>query len=178
MIYNNAEMKENFSMSNYNGVNTSHSNDFDSLTGLISYDCFMERVDDIVRADLSGVAAGKYAFLYLDVLRFKVINDIFNVEEGDRLLIFIASHLMSLFSEDSIVTRVSSDRFAIFTKTENEQLEDNLNRYLFELSEYELPYEIVSNIGIYITSRTDLPAQAMLDRAILAHSTVKGDYIR
>ena len=178
MIYNNAEMKENFSMSNYNGVNTSHSNDFDSLTGLISYDCFMERVDDIVRADLSGVAAGKYAFLYLDVLRFKVINDIFNVEEGDRLLIFIASHLMSLFSEDSIVTRVSSDRFAIFTKTENEQLEENLNRYLFELSEYELPYEIVSNIGIYITSRTDLPAQAMLDRAILAHSTVKGDYIR
>ena len=138
-------------MSNYNGVNKNYNNEYDSLTGLITYEKFMETVEEMVKADLNGVAKGEYAFIYIDVLRFKIINDIFNVEEGDRLLIFIASHLMCLFSENSIVTRVSSDRFAIFTKTDSKQLEENLNRYLYELSEYELPYEIVSNIGIYVT---------------------------
>lgn len=156
---------------------TNYNKNYDALTGLIGFEYFKEKVKDIVDADQVGVENEKYSFIYLDVLRFKVINDIFGVEEGDKLLIYISESLKRLFETNSIITRINSDRFAVFSDKVGDELEKIIEKFLKKLSEYELSYEIVSNIGIYLTKRAGITAQSMLDRAILAHSTVKGDYI-
>ena len=156
---------------------TNYNKNYDALTGLIGFEYFKEKVKDIVDADQVGVENEKYSFIYLDVLRFKVINDIFGVEEGDKLLIYISESLKRLFETNSIITRINSDRFAVFSDKVGDELEKIIENFLKKLSEYELSYEIVSNIGIYLTKRAGITAQSMLDRAILAHSTVKGDYI-
>ena len=41
---------------------------------------------------------------------------------------------------------------------------------------YDLPYEIMCNMGIYVTGDMVLPAGMMIDRALLAQSTIKGSY--
>ena len=156
---------------------TNYNKNYDALTGLIGFEYFKEKVKDIVDADQVGVENEKYSFIYLDVLRFKVINDIFGVEEGDKLLIYISESLKRFFETNSIITRINSDRFAVFSDKVGDELEKIIEKFLKKLSEYELSYEIVSNIGIYLTKRAGITAQSMLDRAILAHSTVKGDYI-
>ena len=62
----------------------------DALSGLWERQAFCEKADQILSADREGAAAGSYAIAYFDVLRFKVVNDLFGKDEGDRLLRFIS----------------------------------------------------------------------------------------
>ncbi|MGN0606191.1 MAG: putative bifunctional diguanylate cyclase/phosphodiesterase [Oscillospiraceae bacterium] len=149
----------------------------DSLTGLITYNDFCDVVSKLIIADKQGVENGEYAFVYFDILRFKVINDIFGTEEGDKFLVFMAERISEACGEDGIACRISSDRFAMFTHKNGSEIETALQNYLDAVAAYPLSYEIVSNIGIYITESSEMSVASMLDRAILAHSLIKGNYI-
>ncbi|MBQ8825854.1 MAG: bifunctional diguanylate cyclase/phosphodiesterase [Oscillospiraceae bacterium] len=145
--------------------------DTDKLTGLCSKSIFCRRTEAAV-AD----ASKEYAVIYFDILRFKAINDIFGIEKGDALLKEIARVITDFNGESCFGCRIDSDRFVVFidmTASMPEMFIDTLSK---ALADYDLPFEITFNAGIFLTDGEVLPAEAMIDRAILAQSAIKGRY--
>lgn len=150
--------------------------EFDELTGLRNHRSFCRKVDEILQKHPEAVAAGGYAMLYFDVIRFKAINDRFGLEEGDKLLCHIAGSILSLLGEEDLSCRIGSDRFAMFVAINGFQPESLIPRLLSKIDEYGLPVEITLNAGIYVTNSDPVKPGRMIDCAILAQSSIKGSY--
>lgn len=148
----------------------------DMLTGLLQHNTFCDAVEGVIHRDEAGILAGDYAMVCFDVLRFKAVNDIFGTVEGDRLLKHIAATLEKTLKPEDFSCRSNADRFIFFTRTSGKELGIMVDTLLERISEYDLPFEVMCNMGIYVTCDTVLPAGMMIDRALLAQSTIKGSY--
>jgi diguanylate cyclase (GGDEF)-like protein len=84
---------------------------YDSLTGLPNRAFFQENL----RRDVVRVIKQKksLAILYLNLDRFKFVNDYLGHNGGYNLLRQVSTRLLSLLSDTDIVSRQSSDEFAI-----------------------------------------------------------------
>ena len=149
---------------------------YDELTGLYNRKAFVKIVEQLVQKREEEAAEGKFALLYFDVVRFKAINDMFGMKEGDHLLQYIAEVLCSAVKEDDIVCRLDADKFALFLHNPEECIDDLMDTLYQAMKQSELPCEIPYNIGIYVTTEEKLSVGAMLDRAVLAQSVIKGSY--
>lgn len=154
----------------------SHSSDFDRLTGLLSRHAFVKAVETTVEIDAAGIEAGEYALVYFDIIRFKAINDLFGMEEGDRLLKYIAEVMVQTAKEEDAVCRMDADRFVLLTHNQGAALERLVETIVEAVAAYDLPYKITCNVGVYVTNNAALSANSMIDRAVLAQSSVKGSY--
>ncbi len=149
--------------------------EYDQLTGLFNMHGFSERVERMTGGDEQGVKDGKYALVCFDVVRFKAINDLFGTREGDRLLQYIATVTCKMFPE-AIVARPGYDHYLVFTSVVGCELEERIERLLTNIGQFGLSFEITCNVGIYVTNEVGLPAEAMVNRAILAQDFIKGSY--
>jgi diguanylate cyclase (GGDEF)-like protein/PAS domain S-box-containing protein len=62
-----------------------------------------------------GIRSGQgVALLYLDMDRFKEVNDTFGHDAGDRLLEVLAERLTRTLPKDTVVGRLAGDEFALF----------------------------------------------------------------
>jgi diguanylate cyclase (GGDEF)-like protein/PAS domain S-box-containing protein len=84
---------------------------YDSLTGLANKNLLNDRLDHAVA--LTDRSQRKFALLYLDLDRFKIINDSLGHASGDALLRTIAQRLRSCVRESDTVARLSGDEFAV-----------------------------------------------------------------
>ncbi len=84
----------------------------DSLTGLPNRLLFMERLAQTVARSRQS-ADHQFAVLFLDLDRFKVINDSLGHLIGDQLLIAIARRLEACVSREDTVSRLGGDEFTI-----------------------------------------------------------------
>jgi diguanylate cyclase (GGDEF)-like protein len=96
----------------------------DPLTGLSNRFAFMERLDyEITQANRSRE---RLAILYLDLDRFKEINDSLGHEAGDTLLKEVAQRVRANTRESDTVARIGGDEFNILliniTNTDNVSL--------------------------------------------------------
>ena len=84
----------------------------DSLTGLPNRTLFL---DNLLRLNAAAKRYGHrpFALLFLDLDRFKVINDSLGHSVGDKLLIEVAQRLVECTREEDTVARLSGDEFAI-----------------------------------------------------------------
>ncbi len=83
----------------------------DPLTGLPNRTLFVERLDrDLAR---SASLPNRMAVLFLDLDRFKVVNDSLGHSAGDRLLVAVADRLSSAMRPDDVVARFGGDEFTV-----------------------------------------------------------------
>ncbi|MBD0334437.1 MAG: EAL domain-containing protein [Cyanobacteria bacterium Co-bin13] len=84
----------------------------DSLTGAPNRNCFMEELNQAI--DLAGINPGyAFAVLFIDLDRFKVINDSLGHLVGDQLLIECTQRLQSIIRSDDLIARLGGDEFAV-----------------------------------------------------------------
>jgi diguanylate cyclase (GGDEF)-like protein len=84
---------------------------FDTLTGLANRVLFTSRLEDAIeRADADG---SLLAVLYLDLDRFKVVNDSFGQRAGDQALVAVADRLRGAVRDQDTPARLSGDEFAV-----------------------------------------------------------------
>ncbi len=84
----------------------------DSLTGLPNRDRFLEIIDSLIKR-WQSVPVHKFAVLYLDLNRFKTVNDSLGHTIGDKLIKNVAERLSELVDGDQLIGRFSGDEFAI-----------------------------------------------------------------
>ncbi len=84
----------------------------DALTGLPNRSYLLDRIGRVLRS-FKREKKARCALLYLDVDRFKVINDSLGHLAGDTVLKEFARRLQSCVREPDIVGRLSGDEFAI-----------------------------------------------------------------
>jgi len=84
---------------------------FDKLTGLPNRTLLYELVREA--AGEIGAAERKMAVFFIDLDRFKMVNDSLGHNVGDRLLQQVAGRLSSAASEEDIVSRLGGDEFIL-----------------------------------------------------------------
>jgi len=93
------------------GAALAHQAIHDPLTGLPNRTLFVERLErELARA---AVNHERLAVLFLDLDRFKVVNDSLGHSAGDRLLVSIADRLSGAMRPTDIVARFGGDEFTI-----------------------------------------------------------------
>ncbi|MGB3769477.1 MAG: EAL domain-containing protein [Phormidesmis sp.] len=124
---------------------------YDGLTGLANRALFVNRVEQAV-IRLERNAGNQCAVLFLDLDRFKVINDSLGHSVGDQLLSALSGRLESCIRRCDTLARLGGDEFAILLE-EIDGLEDaamvcdRIHQSLkmpFKLS----GYEVFANISI------------------------------
>ena len=84
---------------------------FDALTSLPNRNLFLQKLEHEMRAcDRSNLSL---ALLYIDLDRFKDVNDTLGHDMGDLLLIEISSRLKKTLRETDTVSRLSGDEFTV-----------------------------------------------------------------
>ncbi|RTE66300.1 EAL domain-containing protein [Amphritea opalescens] len=116
-----------------------HQANYDALTGLPNRNLFEDRLNQAIA--FSERSQTKAALLYLDLDRFKYVNDTFGHYTGDLLLQQVAERLQACVRKSDTVARLGGDEFAIIVP-ELEKLStiDNIaDKALHALS---LPYQL------------------------------------
>ena len=81
---------------------------YDALTGLLN----RRSLDEAARAAMS-VRGGAHALLFVDLDRFKQVNDTLGHPVGDRLVVAAAGRLLAVAGPDATVGRVGGDEFVV-----------------------------------------------------------------
>lgn len=84
---------------------------YDELTGLPNRACFRDRLDTaLARVRRNG---GRIALLYVDLDRFKLVNDTYGHSCGDQLLRAVAERLAHCVRDTDTVARLGGDEFVV-----------------------------------------------------------------
>ncbi len=150
--------------------------EYDDFTGLLNRHGFDKMVNELIAMQEEDIIAGEYAMACFDVLRFKAVNDLFGSEVGDRLILHIADVLSENIGEQGLISHPGSDRFMFFVRLEGEMLQNLIDKILDEIADFDVPFEIACNMGIYVTGGKVHSVDTMIDRAVLAQSKIKGSY--
>ncbi len=81
----------------------------DSLTGLINRNYFTQKVEEELQR--IGREGGSSALFFIDLDRFKFINDTYGHAAGDRLLVAVAKLLKHRMREGDLIGRFGGDEF-------------------------------------------------------------------
>ncbi|MEG4442659.1 EAL domain-containing protein [Microcoleus sp. AT9_B4] len=116
----------------------------DSLTGLPNRDWLIKKLQELIAANTS------YSVLFVDLDRFKIINDSLGHLAGDELLKCVAKRMQGCLKPCQIATRMGGDEFVILLETETGTLvaQKLLEQFKlpFNFNEYEANVE--ASIGI------------------------------
>jgi diguanylate cyclase (GGDEF)-like protein len=138
----------------------------DPLTGLPNRALFLDRLEQaLARAQRSSVGI---AVLFLDLDRFKVVNDSLGHEAGDRLLTDLANRLRDVVRPADTVARFGGDEFTILCDVRGER--DAVLIAERVAAAIEAPFTLNDNeafltasLGIALTTgREDARAEALI----------------
>lgn len=132
------------------------------------------------QAAIRSHAPGSYALVSVDIQKFKVINDLFGIEMGDRILKYFHDTLCAELAEDEYVGRISADNFNLLLHADTaaalerrmQLIAGALNRFNLQLKQ---KYLLSLTAGIYIISEPELPIIKLRDRANVARKNGKTD---
>jgi diguanylate cyclase (GGDEF)-like protein/PAS domain S-box-containing protein len=141
----------------------------DALTGLPNRVLFLDRLDQAIRRAQRPHPAAAAAVLFLDLDRFKLVNDSLGHQVGDELLIAVARRLESAVRPPDTVARLGGDEFTVLldgvidvheASVVAERIHQTL-RTPFDIDDREL--FIDASIGIALADADASPETALRD---------------
>lgn len=144
----------------------------DSLTGLPNRVLLDDRITQAKA--LAHRQSSGFALLFLDLDRFKIINDTLGHAVGDDLLRLVASRLQATLRETDTVARIGGDEFIILLANTAQsddisQLADKIMKSLarpFQLGEHEL--FVTASLGGCVFPEDGPDTESMMKKADIA----------
>jgi diguanylate cyclase (GGDEF)-like protein len=140
----------------------------DSLTGLPNRALMLERLEHAFARGLRS--SNTCAVFFVDLNRFKAVNDTYGHPIGDELLVAVAERLLTAIRPADTLARMSGDEFVVLCEELDDpiradaiavRLDATLARP-FQLSSVEV--EVTASIGIAFTGRgSDTPEDLIRD---------------
>lgn len=148
----------------------------DELTNLLSAPAFYHKA----QKRLDENPQTNYDFIALDIAHFKLINEIFGREAGDRMLKNLALTMLGTENaEGALFARAGADTFYIMAQSGGKVYEALSRAVSAFLREYPLPVHVREKIGVYGMQRRGMPVEQMCDRARLAMAEIhRADEVR
>ena len=120
----------------------------DPLTGLKNRKGFYERLEtDITRAKRHG---GQVVLLYIDIDRFKEVNDTLGHEGGDVILQEITRRFLGNLRQSDCVARIGGDEFVVILDNDGRCGEEVVTRKVVEM--LSRPYHVGNQVVDYISA--------------------------
>jgi diguanylate cyclase (GGDEF)-like protein len=121
----------------------------DSLTTLPNREAFMLRLRGQI-ADKSGAPeAGRFAVLFIDLNRFKAINDKYGHSLGDEVLIEVGARLKKAVRANDLVARLSGDEFVVLLDNIEDSADLERVRRQIHITLQE-PLQCLAKVGVKI----------------------------
>jgi len=146
-----------------------HMASHDVLTGLANRSLLMDRLDQALA--LAHRSGHQVAILFIDLDRFKTINDSLGHEAGDHMIIEAGRRLSSMVREGDTVARLGGDEFVVLMP----DLDDAggaavlsaklLEALLLPMNVLGNEFSPVGSIGISIYPRDGIDSNALLKNA-------------
>lgn len=155
-----------------------HDAQHDPLTGLYNRAEFMKRLNYALAYATRQPRYG-FALLYLDLDRFKIINDTLGHNAGDELLKEVSRRLLNAVREVDIVARLGGDEFVILLMDvtipeEAERVAQKIHKLLTPpMTLYRNAIKISASIGITLSAINYQDAAAILHDADIAMYAAK-----
>lgn len=123
---------------------------YDSLTGLPNRSAIMVRIDEEIRS------GSPFAILFIDLDRFKRVNDQYGHPHGDELLTKVAKRIQRCIRSTDVVGRLGGDEFiAIIKQLDKLEYAESIAKAItlsiqqsFRLGDTDVQVEIGSSVGI------------------------------
>jgi diguanylate cyclase (GGDEF)-like protein len=137
---------------------------------------FYDRVEQLMLKNPNS----KFAFIQFDIECFKMVNDRYGTEIGDRVLAFISDMLAVLCNADSAYMRMNADIFMVVMRyREAEEITDFISTLDFNLSWYEgIEYKLVYGISMLEDRSGYYDIRELIDSASLARQSIKGNELK
>lgn len=148
----------------------------DPVTGLYTKLKFYQKV----RHMLAEVVGEKFAFVRIDIDRFKMINNFYGIQEGDKVLMSIAKELIKISAvfDYFVYARLENDVFACCLPYKEENIEILANDLQLNLKKVNKDYNIKVSCGVYVINDYNMDVSEMYDRAYLAAKNCKGKFVQ
>jgi diguanylate cyclase (GGDEF)-like protein/PAS domain S-box-containing protein len=149
----------------------------DPLTGLANRTLLVSRIHQAI--ELGGALPGRLAVLFLDLDRFKLVNDSLGHAAGDELLVAVAERLREAVRRGDLVARFGGDEFVVLCedvegRTEAAAIADRICRCLIRPFDCGgKPIHVRASIGIALAGGLTTTADALLRDADAAMYQVK-----
>lgn len=145
--------------------------DHDPLTGIYNASAFYKHTRDML-----SESTDEFVLVRLNIVKFKVVNEIFGEKIADDILVALAEKLKrSLEGVYCSYGRLTSDHFALCLYAELFD-EDRLRALIGDIREsFPDYYNINVKAGVYRVSDKAVSVPVMCDRAKLALQTIKDD---
>ena len=156
----------------------------DPLTGLANRTMLEERLNHLIERAVRHEQAA--ALLFLDLDRFKYLNDTFGHETGDQLLVEVAKRLRNLVRREDTVARFGGDEFVILFEEEPDR-QDVLQKAQALINAFKEPFfveeqsfVIYASVGIAVFPNDGSDAQTLFKHAETAMYQAKQtqDHVR
>ena len=146
-----------------------HHASVDHLTGLPNRRLFRDRLEQEIRHAVRGDCT--LALLFIDLDRFKEVNDLRGHDTGDQLLVQVASRLAGQVRESDTVARLGGDEFAVILSNLRgaSHVEQIVQKLLGAMAE---PFDIEGNV-MYVSASIGIslhPADAATSEELIRTS--------
>ncbi|MCS5700460.1 bifunctional diguanylate cyclase/phosphodiesterase [Cyanobium sp. FGCU-52] len=147
----------------------------DHLTGLPNRRMLLRHLHQLLGSGMP--VSGRLAVLFIDLDRFKPINDLHGHKAGDRVLQLVAAELRGQSRACDVVGRISGDEFLMISQLaeagEAEQIATRVLGVLLRACRSpEVPFPLIASIGIALAEPEDTP-DTLIENADLAMYAAK-----
>ena len=143
---------------------------YDSLTGLPNRTLFLQQAQRTIAAIPHRTPALSTAILFLDLNRFKVINESFGHQAGDQLLVKAANRIKSCVPANSPVARVGGNEFAVLLprikETETSAAADTVGLLADEIQSVLNEPIVLNDQEIFITTSVGIAMSTVEEREV------------
>lgn len=122
-------------------------------------------------------AGNTYAMVSIDIDKFKLINDMFGADSGDRVLSFMHKVILENLRPTEFVARLNADNFCILVENgDPQELEKRFDKITEEINNTELGskerYIIKFSVGVFAINNPSIDMIAALDFANTARQKI------